>query len=305
MRRLYIITIPLITIQLLFFTKAHAVDISLGGNLWYNWWQPSWYGAKGKSTSLTLYSTPVAQYGEADSADYRVDPSLLYGPVLSIRFLDRWSVSSVFVCGKFSSISKGITRGFSIYSGAINPAVSFQTYNRDIFKWESDTTISYSPLRFFKIFAGFKTQGYRYEGELKVAPFKLKDSSEMVSFGSGLGVSFTAHLVKGLYLVLGASGIILWGFDDYDLNFAVGPAYTMYFFPEGRFLSYGGTAAGTFVYAIDQINTSLSLGFRYQALKYSQKDGNVAMNIYDNDFDHFYGITFSAVYTFKTGKKSI
>ncbi|MBP7736255.1 MAG: hypothetical protein KA369_09820 [Spirochaetes bacterium] len=300
-----------------------AVDLSIGGTAWYVWWNPAWSDAK----SITMVYIENPGLFIEDSRDFKPSPNAMAGPVISIGFLGRWSIQSVFAMGQFKAHSRGFSRTqfLSGVSGNGGLSASYKKYSRDILKWDSDTSIGCAVHRMVKIFGGFKAQGYRYEERLDdVLPGStpviigrfLVD--EVKAFGGGIGVGLTFPLGADFYLMMSASGLALWSTEKVRINRARSFLYENSVFsllpvrPEkGRYFSYGGSASLSLAYNISRINTTLSLGGRYQLLYNMQRfnknringyfNNDVSMNIIDKEYDHFFGILVSAIYTFHIG----
>ncbi len=310
-----------IVLVLMFFLQTTssfaAVDLSIGGTAWYAWWKPAWSDAR--STSIVYTGTP--SIFKENSHDFELTSNAMAGPVLSIGFLERWSIQSVFAIGRFKSQSRGLSNNTIIATGDMMAAISYKKYSRDILKWDSDTSIACAVHRMVKIFAGFKYQGYRYEERLD--DIMIEDSpmiirrvlaDEVKAYGGGLGLGLTIPLGADFYLMMSASGLVLWSYENIDVNWRKSYVYSHELTPlpvwpqNGRYFSYGGGASLSVAYNISKINTTLSLGGRYQILFNRQRYNNlinndVSMNIIDKQYDHFFGITMSAIYTFHIGKK--
>lgn len=311
-----------ISLGIIFFLQTAssfaAVDLSIGGTAWYAWWAPAWSDAKSTST---IFTPQPGLYVE-NSRDFKPASNAMAGPVLSIGFLQRWSIQTVFTIGRFQSSTRGLAWNASLNPNEFRMSPSYKKYTRDILKWDSDTSIGCAVHRMVKIFAGFKWQGYRYEERLDdFLPgdpiFIRRVLVDYVrAYGGGLGLGLTIPLGADFYLMMSASGLVLWSFESININRSKSCAVSNgSFMPlpvvqqKGRYFSYGGSASLSFAYNIKKINTSISLGGRYQVLFNRQRYNNlfyndVAMNIIDGKYDHFFGITMSAIYTFHIGKKS-
>ena len=60
----------------------------------------------------------------------------------------------------------------------------------------------------------------------------------------------------------------------------------------------GGNSTISFAYYYTGLDMSLSIGYRYQYLRFKQDYNQVVQFPYDGKTDKFYGVTFSAVYSF-------
>ncbi len=297
-------------------TSFAGVTLSIGGTAWYAWWNPAWSDAK---TSTAIYFLPPPLFNE-DADDFRPASNVMGGPMISIAFLDRWSIQTVFTIGKFYFASRGPSRDYSYDGSYFIMPVTYKRYTRETLKWDSDTSLACSVHRMVKIFAGFKWQGYRYKESLRnyllseTTVFSRALHDDVRAYGGGIGLGLTIPAGKNFFVLMNASALALWSVEKIDIikgkSFAVSEGDGFYFLPlkppRGSYLSYGGTASLSLAYVIDAIGTTVSLGGRYQMLYNRQKSGNpfnndVSMNIIDGRYDHFFGITMSAVYSFIIG----
>lgn len=301
------------------------VDLSIGGTCWYTWWKPAWYQAK-------LYTVDSINenlfYRIEDASNFRTSSNFMGGPTLTLSFSDRWAISSIFTLGRFKFRSgnrnnlandKDIGLRYIPLSSAMDGSAMLVNYTRNSLKWDSDTTIGYSIIKYIRIFAGLKAQYYKYDESLLYlspgAAVGLRTLTDTVSsYGPGIGIGFLVPLYQRLYLLINISGILLWSTEDIDIhktyfwsgNYRIYPVYNS----KGKFFAYGGTSSLALSYSIAPINTTISLGGRYQLLKNRQKFGNIfrndiGMNMFDGEYDHFWGVTFSVIYTFSFKKKAV
>jgi hypothetical protein len=301
-----------------------SVDLSIGGTAGYIWWKPAWHDSKSYLRYATTGMATAGLFYLEDVSDFRTAGNVMGGPVLHLRFPGNWSISSVFIIGRYLFRENGPSAGGGL--ACINPpgiCVPFinamvNKYERECLKWDSDTTLGYSFNRYLKIFAGVKIQGYRYTQRLIYNPFNdinitVRDLQDSVqNYGPGLGLGLTVPLVENLYLMSTLSGIVLWGFEQVKVNrsynvFAGVVTPYFFYYPDGRFLSYGFNATLSFGYYIEKIRTMIAIGGRYQLLYNRQNTGglfkpDVALNIINGQYDNFFGITMSVTYTFKIGK---
>lgn len=136
---------------------AMAVDISVGAATWYTWW---------------LYESSDSE------SDY--DPAFLYGPVLSFGFSSKWSLSTIFLYGRFSD-----NRG-----------------SDNIERFDSDTALNYSINRYLKIFGGLKFMGF------------TQPNFSHYSAGPALGLGLTLPLGGSFYLLGNLSGMYNYAWQD-------------------------------------------------------------------------------------------
>ncbi len=135
---------------------SHAMGISIGATSWYAWWD-----------------------FKSDEYNNTMDPgsALLYGPMLALQLSENWSLSSVFLYGKFEP-----DNGSSYLK-----------------RYDSDSAINYALSRYFKIFAGLKFMGFSFP------------EGSHYGYGPAAGISFTLPLVENLFLTGNISGMYLWG----------------------------------------------------------------------------------------------
>ncbi len=303
---------------------AAPVDLSIGGTAWYIWWKPAW--SDSKSSMRVLSPAPALIVMSEDASDFKPSSNVMAGPIISIGFLERWSIQSVFTMGRLYFRSKGTSRDTQMTAGPWNFSPSYKKYNRDVLKWDSDTSIGCALHRMVKIFAGFKHQGYSYKEEMtdllfltNPAAFTRSLTDDVRSYGGGLGLGLTVPVAANFYIMMSVSGVVLWSAETiaisqkktYILSSTDGFIFLFMFPRKGHYLSYGGSASLSFAYKIEEINTTLSLGGRYQLLynrqNYSKNNplyNDAASNIIDGQYDHFFGITLSAIYTFHIGERA-
>jgi len=214
--------------------KLYAVDISVGGAVWY-----AWYKASG---------------GE------NVDPALLYGPALSVKFNDDYNLTFVYYYGEFE-----------------------YNYGRTSTRHDSDIALNYRLNNYFKAFAGIKYRKIAVNSNENAEPPPLVPiySIKTDSIGPGLGVSATFPLIRNMYIISTGSGLFLVRRSEYDLGFDVDKRYHH---------NYGYNLTLGIAYYIEPASTIINLGGRYQCF-IDRKDTSVK--------DRYYGITLTATYSFE------
>ncbi|HOD17019.1 MAG TPA: hypothetical protein PLA65_13180 [Spirochaetota bacterium] len=295
---------------------AFTASMNIGGTVWFAWWHFSLSDSiKGTSIPhMSLYSR------------YRMKPTFLYGPIVSIDFARQFSLSAMFI----------YTDQYRIYSkkvGTLEP-VNFFREKYQISRYDLDATFSYSPVSFFKLFTGFKYQGYDFTGRLseldldKTGFNKGWISGKDRALGAGLGIGFTARIVEGLFFQWNISALYLnMRFRYYTDFFKLETSPAVLYIPgevdiKFRYHSYGGNTSMSLAYVVSRISSTIILGFRYQVLyntlyhldleertllniplttrylslvknRYMQQRGNGKV------YDHFYGVSFAFVYSFE------
>ncbi len=179
-----------------------------------------------------------------------VDPALLYGPMLAIQLTDNFGLTSVFLTGKLEDDSGPV-------------------YHR----YDSDTTLNYRLNSYFKIFAGFKYMGYRMEFDNEYTNYDLS----VDGIGPAAGISVVLPLGANFFVLANGSAMYLWNkFSETGQSDSTDKAY-------------GANATASLAYYIAPASVTLSLGGRYQYLKYTGSS--------DSKHD-IYGVTAAATYTF-------
>ncbi len=211
----------------------------------------------------TWYSKLSTKSSGTDTLDS--EWSLMYGPVIGIDFAKDWSLSSVFLTGNYR-LEEGLSMAFN--------------YRR----YDSDTTLNYSVLKWLKVFGGVKYLRYDIRDSGAVVPPFGSAQSRHYTYGPGLGLGLTVPLHESLFALATVSVMRLSGQTSQEG------------FPVTRCIETGYNVAASLAYYIDSMATTLSLGGRYQYFK--SADRNVDYS--STDFT-FYGITFAAVYSFSLG----
>ncbi len=215
-------------------SAANAADLSIGGSVWYAWWEESL----------------------KDRDDPSIDPSLLYGPVVAIGFSPKWSLTAVFLYG--------------MYDMEMSPGNS-----ESIRRYDSDTALNYSINRYVKLFGGVKAMGYNWA-----------DGSHY-GVGPALGVGLTLPLSDSVFLLGNLSGLYGFGREKHDASMGGGSS-------AAREAGFNSTLS--LAYYIESASTTITLGGRCQwfTIDYDDNSGEFSRATL-----MFYGITFSAVYSFE------
>ncbi|MBN2158395.1 MAG: hypothetical protein JW807_03295 [Spirochaetes bacterium] len=291
---------------------AYSFQIAFGGTTWYSKWEPAWaYWKFRVPATLTGDFPPVPVPIKLN--DFTSDMSFLYGPMLMIGFDHRWSVASVFMYGRFEFVSNGPRlTGFG-YLGDTR-------YRKKIEKYDSDSTLNCQVNRYFRLFLGFKYQGYTYRENMWFANFTEEGAlfarnarDVMRNLGLGLGLGFNIPLIENFYVLINGSASFLFGQEHFSFqhNYFIligdsGVQQNPTQYRKSNFYAIAGNSSLSFAYYISKANISLSLGFRYQVLYFIQPNTGwkyyYEFAHYDGKYDHFYGIVLSAVYSIKFGK---
>ncbi len=301
-----------------------AAELTIGGMAWYTYWVPPWQEGR---ASLSRGFSPGPGMIVPFTSRFRVNEfksdqryPFLGGPILQLRVHERVSFSVVGLAGRFIFTSKGpsMKSAFAFFDSE---------YKKSIIKYDADAVINISLLKWLKIFAGCKVQGYHYNesifyiatsaGEflsgnsINSGMFYARSRDRFLNVGPGLGLGFTAGLGGDFYLLINLSGLMLFGEENYMIHTRLRGMYiitgssTLPFlygkFNVSRFYSLGGNGTISLAYVIPNTKATLSLGFRYQVLKYFHNAGRYEYLDYDGDYDHFMGATVSVTYGFNLG----
>jgi hypothetical protein len=238
-----VILISLIMISLLTFpavTKVSAEGVSLGVSTWYCWWKFN------------------------DNDGMKLDPALLYGPVVSFRLAESWSLAGVFLYGKFENKENGNGGG-----------------STDINRFDSDLSLNYNINRYLKIFGGVKLMGFYWD--------ETNGTGTHMSAGPGLGIGTTLPLTEYLYFLFNISATGSYGKHKQPAHDPGQSDSTV------KLTETGANSNISLAYYIAPASTSINLGFRYQYLFIDYKNEKEG---YKDEGMSFYGITLSAVYSF-------
>lgn len=161
---------------------SYAVDITAGATTWYSWWD---YKDPGSPNPPTF------------------NPTLLYGPALSVKFNDDFNLTFVFLYGRFE--------------------VKETTGTKEITRADSDMALNYRLNNYFKLFIGAKYMSY-----------KMTDFDHS-SVGPGGGISAVFPLGGNFFMLGNISGLYLWGYhkdtnsssnmNEYGANSSLSLAY--------------------------------------------------------------------------------
>ncbi|HQP50237.1 MAG TPA: Lpg1974 family pore-forming outer membrane protein [Spirochaetota bacterium] len=236
-------------------SKASALTMSAGVYTWYAWWD-----------------FPEDTYEDIDA-----DPSLMYGPALSVKLNETFSLSFLFLYGNFNA--EGTDNSDAVLFGG---DVISNKY--DIDRYDIDTALNVKMNRYIKFYLGIKYSAFKYDLSGSI-PTGDSYSAEFDhnAFGPGAGLSVVLPLYQNLYIMGNFGGLYLWGKEDYSNSNGETDSSDI--------KDYGYNTSVSLVYYIAPASTTISLGGRYQYIKTEYEDGFKCDS-------KFYGITLSAIYTF-------
>jgi len=212
-----------------------AVDLNLGAAAWYSWWEM-----------------------EGDSGGSDIEPTILYGPVLSIGLSDNWNLSSVFLYGRF------------IMKHDEETGVKEEKVKR----FDSDTSLNYNLSSYFKVFVGLKAMGYSYP------------SGYNRSAGPAFGLGITLPLGSNFFILGNLSGMYNYGRTKTMSEEGQETVISNLTAP-------GANSTLSLAYYITSASTTVTLGGRYQYFEIHYESERVS----DIELS-FYGVTLSIVYSF-------
>ncbi len=235
-KKVFMLVFSIFILTEAFSTASYSLGISAGVSTWYTWWELDQNGEDGK----------------IDMGD-----TLMYGPMVALRFSPQWSLSSAFLYGKFenSSDSDGPPE--------------------EIKRYDSDTALNYSLNKYFRIFAGFKFMGYKFKG------------GKNNGYGPGIGIGIVLPVTEQFIIMGSFSGLYQWGTEEDDEN---GVTY------ESDVTSKGFNTSLALAYYIPAASVTLSAGFRYQYLEmeidetYKNRTKNMDHTFYGFTFSAAYSL---------------
>jgi hypothetical protein len=284
-------------------SMARAVTLSVGANLWYNWWIPSFRLGHLESVADGPNSSPPPDrylaYSFTDARDADTLSTVTGGPALSIR-IDRFSLSTVLVYAYYGDRSGGISTGRNYFLLPAWSPAAYASYGQSyltIRRWDSDTTLSYSLTPMVSLLLGLKIQSYQLKARTASPAGVTKSSDRFLTAGPGLGAGLTIPLVSDIFLIWNNTGFVLWSRQDASKNVLM-PLGLVNYYDDGSYIGLGVTSAIAGAWVLPSVSTTLALGFRYQMLWYRRLDDRPGFVNIDRKIDHNLGLTFSAIYTF-------
>ncbi|HPA73996.1 MAG TPA: hypothetical protein PKY31_17115 [Spirochaetota bacterium] len=260
---------------------ASATTISVGPSVWYAWWQPAFENQyKGGNTA------------SSSSQEFDINSTFLVGPAASILINPYWSLSALYMW----------TNMYKSSSGYDVPVID-ERWHREmkIKKYDIDLTITYTLTPSLRIFGGLKGQGYEYNLTTRYYSYSmgiiLDETSQEVtsrSLGPGVGMSYTMLLSQTTFISISASIIYM---DTVMKDQILEEAYH----------TLGGNSMLSLFYRPTGSPVTISAGFRMQYLKHyfrpedSKPEDTISKedSSMHNQRDLFYGLMFTAVYSFE------
>jgi len=257
--------------------KVQAVDYNIGLYSYYAWWNPAW---------RSVYT------------DFESDPMLLCGPFFSVRFFKKLGFSALFITTFFNmpdaSYTIEGTGSMGPYSGELETVIS---------RHDFDLTASYKFTESLTGFIGYKN--FKYDeggggGDCSEADLTMSSPyftegdpkrTQAEEAAGAIGGSYTISLADAFFLTVGTSflyGSFEMDFPNYkEVSSGVIQCNDVVVY---KYKNFGNNTTLNLSYFFSAINTSLSIGGRFQVLKYMAEDDAPSL-----ENDYFYGVTLSAV----------
>jgi hypothetical protein len=257
----------------------------IGPVIEYTWWAPYFENyIRGQDQDFA---------GSALSTFSLRDSSLFFGPEAAYSFSERWSLTGRFLfavqrgyraTGQYLWIAPG-------YGGYSNPHAQY------VDRYDMDLVAGCALGNMVTIQFGADSSVYNYSGDVNMfvssggTVYPLRPSARMLSWSLGLSVGGVVKvpLAEGLSLDLSLRGLCLPG-ENRTNGFVK---------KKDPFVSYGGEGGLALSYFFKKINASITLGGKYQVLRYSLLPGADANEKnFGASHDQLYGVTASAIFVF-------
>ena len=269
-----------IMLSLLFLATSpiHAMNITLGVNAYYAVWDPAWRNVNG--------------YFESD-------PLLMWGPSATFSFEGGWYMSLIYLQNRTNPADARYT---------VNGSGSGNAYTMII-----DTTIERGELEFtagyrlfdsIRVFAGLKNMFY-YEGggpgksnaSISItSPYTVGaiDALYADSYGVGSGLMYFTRVLDNTVFSVSASFIYMRATVQTNEHSEIGTTRVIVSHSDNyQYNAVGGSTGINLSYYFPGAGVSLTLGGRFQLLKYIPVADALAI-----DDDIYYGLMAAAGYTF-------
>ncbi len=278
----YLFLLMLLTAISLCLRISEAADLSVGLTSYYAYYEPCW---------KKFYT------------DLNVEPALLLGPVFNLSFHDNWSVSFLFIYSQKQFSASYTDSGTHIPGASADTGNYSIRYRSDVARYDSSLAIGYS-FDNYKIFGGIKSASALTENDIILkestnvtnADSSYSYNSSNTPLGLVAGAGFTYPVTDELFIT--GNGSLLYSVSSIKIKTV--ETIERPEFDENKFYDYhgfGGNGVLQLSYMVSSINTTFSIGGRYEILYLI----DVAGDPYEisGERDMYYGIIFSAIYTFQ------
>lgn len=260
----------LLTLSSIFFSvPAFSWPLGIGVTSYYSYWKPAW----------------------SDSySNVEIDPVFMVGPVISLTFFENFTLTWLMITNIYEPMAS-----YSIPVEGVGRVEVESRYQRS----ENELTFMYTINKYIRCFVGYKEQEYieSEEAERISVPVGYVNritywNHRMKFEGSGAGVSLVIPLEGGMSVTVNTSVLFLdikYSREEFDIQ--TPNIYTIS--TEDRFRAVGNNSSVALSYYFSTVNTAISLGAKFQFLRYYADDDAPSMG-----YDYYYGVTLAALYFF-------
>jgi hypothetical protein len=249
---------------------AFSWTLGVGASSYYSFWNPAW-----------------AQ----DYNNVKIDPALMAGPLVSLTIYEDFTLTGLYM--------RSINNPGADYTATPSGTGPIVTFNTRLKREEGEANLMYALSRAFRIFAGYKMQAFTEEAgrddvTVPNPAISLVNAwnNEFRISGPGAGIAVVLPLTKSLGLSMSTSLIYLWiKYQGYKLEWGSSMNGIK---DNNDYTGIGNNSALSLFYSLPSINTVISLGGRFQYLRYIAKGSAPSLGN-----DYYYGVTLAAVYYFE------
>ncbi|MBN2158553.1 MAG: hypothetical protein JW807_04085 [Spirochaetes bacterium] len=257
--------------------------VSLGVSLDYLWWDPVWRRISQAGDMFFYYllnrSVPFLKI-EKRSRLYDVDPALLAGVDLDVRFPKGWGLSASARAGAYRDSSVMVA---SVTTNLFSPS-EYIRYRIDTVNFGGSLLAAYRFAEWGGVSLGPVYRGCVLRDRTSSYLSSQSRKETIHEVGLRAGASFDVRLVDNLFIRPSASFLYLYGTVTGQSNVSA----------RDHSHAVGGDAEASLAYFVEKIRITFSLGFRCRVLHYLE----VTNPDYLNRWDSSYGLTESITYTF-------
>ena len=215
-----------------------------------------------------------------------MDPSFLYGPLLSVKFLPKWTVSNSFLFGSYSA-----TANTAFFTSAFRIPTDYSVKTD---RYDLDSTLNYAITSYIKVFAGLKIQGYSFKMDAGmpmidlssgVSAFQVSvnEKSSLFEYGPGAGIAAGIPVFADFFLLCNVSGVYMFATRDetmdittIDLLFGASPVNDSTKISR-HYRVYGANTSLSLAYYFPSTRITVAFGGRYQYLMFKAMNSGTDM----------------------------
>ena len=256
MKKILLLTFIAICTCIIIPVKAYSIEISVGPKIWY----ASWIHDGGIDWSDGTSWVSTSLYGGEDGNNGN---ALLYGPELSIKLNDYYSVTLIYLFGQYD-----VTSVVNYWGIAPPPSQKFKS---KVKKHDADLTLNAKFGDNFKLHIGAKyinlSADYKHSG-----------------FGPALGFTITmpVPMADNIFILFNAGGFYLSSKESSNYYATINSN------------DFGFDGGLSLAYYTDPI--SINLGYNGQYIKPVYKENDTLRS--QGGYSIFHGLTLSATYSF-------